>query len=321
MLLARVTGNVTVASGTLSLGNSAAIGGDLTNNNMIDLQNTVTTDTVGVAGNFVQGAGGTLKIDVDAVGTAGDTFTVNGTAALAGTIDVNLLTGDPISETTILSAAGGVTNNGVTIGTVVGAVNPITKVELGFPNANDVNISILLNVILGNFNENQTAIATAINNGASNTVLAALLGLPSISATADALDQLSPEIYLNQQTALMYAVDDQIDDLFSCQMSGQGHSVINEGSCVWMRPQGRYLDIDATANYIGATERAGGVSIGAQLNIADMWYAGLALGYERASLSTTSNASGKSDRYHGGAVLKYQNDAFPGSCRPDRWFE
>ncbi|MEO1160989.1 MAG: autotransporter outer membrane beta-barrel domain-containing protein, partial [Pseudomonadota bacterium] len=214
---------------------------------------------------------------------------------------------------TILSATQGVTNNGLVLGELTGVLNPLAELALLFPNATDVALGFQLKADAGNFNRNQTNLLDHINAvnaagaGSVGPVITALFDLGSEQETAAALDQLSPEVYLNAQTAMLYSAENFTNDLFSCQVSGQDYAVIREGDCFWMRPQGRFLTRDSTAEAIGFQEQGGGVSVGGQTAVAENWHAGVALGYERSFLDTATGAESDSRRFHAGGIVKYRN--------------
>ncbi|MCR9137584.1 MAG: autotransporter domain-containing protein [Alphaproteobacteria bacterium] len=271
--------------------------------------------TVSVNGDFVQTASGSLAVDVDGTGGTSDLISVAGTADLAGTVDVILTGADPVGPLTILSAQGGVTDSGLMLGGVPVFANPLTNIALVFPNTNDVALSFTLDAIAGTFNPNQTAILNTINTinttdvGDTGPMISALFALGSIEETASALDQLSPEIALNTETATQLSAANFADSLLSCPVTGGAHAAIREGDCLWVRPHGRFLDADGTANRIGFEETAGGISIGGQYEAWTNWHAGLALGYEHGDLDTNSGAGATSDRFHAGGTLKYQHGA------------
>lgn len=288
-------------------GGTLTINGNATNNGALDLQNGATTDAITVNGNFAQNAGDRLMVDVDTATATGDTITVTGTAAIDGFVDVNFLTNNQAAGITILSATGGVTNNGVALGNVTGVVNPLANVALGFPNANDVTVEVTLTAIMGQFNRNQTAIMNNINGGASPQTLTALLGLGSASQTASALDRLSPELYLHLQTSLHNTANEVVDDLFSCHTIGVEYAFNQEGNCVWLKPQGREFDSNGDVQVIGFTDRTYGLSVGTQWSIGEYMFAGLSFGYEVSDLDAANQSSADTQRYHIGGALKYVN--------------
>lgn len=305
-----VNGSINNA-GTLNA--SGSINGNVTNTGKFAAGGTGTVATASITGDYIQSAPGVLEVDADAAAGTHDLVSITGRAELAGTVDVNLINSSPLGTLTILTATGGVTNNGLVLGDLTGVINPLAELLLLFPNANDVALGFQLNADAGNFNRNQTNMLAHINainaagGGSVGPVITGLFGLGSGAETAAALDQLSPEIYLNTQTAMLYSAENFTNDLFSCQVSGQDYAVIREGDCFWMRPQGRFLNRDGTAEAIGFQEQGGGVSVGGQSAFAENLHAGFALGYERSFLDTATGAESDSRRFHAGGIVKYQN--------------
>lgn len=320
-----ITGNISLGGGIDALNNNAGgvfnagltvslgAGEQFTNAGTFSPGGDGAIGPTTVTGNLNQTATGNIKIDVDAASKTNDFVTVNGTADLAGTVDVNLTTGDPLGTFTILTATGGVTDNGLLLGAVTGIINPLTQLELLFPNANDLALGFSLETTAGNFNRNQTSILANINainrlgGGGLGPVTNALFGLGSIAETADALDRLLPEVYLNTETMTLFAAQEFTDNLFSCQVADGEFAVVREGDCLWLRPQGRLFQRDTTFEHIGFEETAGGLSVGGQVRIDRDWVAGIAAGFEQGGLYTNTGASSDSYRFHAGGILKYQD--------------
>ncbi len=298
-------------AGTLNA--SGSINGNVTNTGSFAAGGTGTVASASITGNYNQSAAGVLEVDVDAAAGTHDLVTISGSAELSGTVDVNLINGSPLGTLTILSATQGVTDNGLVLGELTGVLNPLAELKLLFPTTSEVALGFQLNVGTGNFNRNQTNLLNHINAinaagpGSVGPVITGLFNLGNAEETAAALDQLSPEVYLNSQTAMLFSAENFTNDLFSCQVSGQDYAVVQEGDCFWMRPQGRFLDRDGTSQTIGFQEQGGGVSLGGQSAVAENWHAGFALGYERSFLDTATGAESDSRRFHAGGIMKYQN--------------
>ncbi len=288
-------GNLFSNSGTLSPGASG------------------TVQTTAITGTLVQNGGGIFLVDVDPGTGTGDLVTVTETAALAGNVQAHVINpafGD--QSITILSAAGGTINNGLGL-----LASPALQASLSFPNANDVVLNYSIDFSAGGLNPNQTALANGLN-AAANTgtraldpvLLPLLNNVFTIGDYRNALNQMLPEVVLNTGTATLFASEGFVDNLFSCRLAGQNHTALSEGECYWARPQGRFLDRDSDANTIGFDETSGGLAAGAQVAVAPNWFAGFALGYERASLDTDTGAETDSNRFSGGLSLKYQAGSF-----------
>ena len=217
------------------------------------------------------------------------------------------------TEWTILSAAGGATNNGISVIDTASA-----DFELVFPaNGTDMVLTLVsIDFALSGFNQNQQAIADNLNAifaagvpPSLQALLDALANLPSESAVAAALDQLSPEIYLDTQIATLFAAQNFTSSLMTCPVREGPAAFIKEGQCVWARVSGRDLDQSKTVQTFGFDERSFEVAGGVQGALGEVWRVGFAGAYEQTDLKTSTNASSDADRVHGGAVLKYNPGA------------
>ncbi|MEM1049257.1 MAG: autotransporter domain-containing protein [Pseudomonadota bacterium] len=288
-------GNFFNNSGTLSPGGSDSI------------------RTTALTGNIVQNSGGVFLVNVDPSAGMVDQVTVTGTASLAGTVQVQVLNpASGMQSRTILTAAGGTTNNGLGL-----LASPALQASLSFPNANDVVLTYSIDFSAGGLNPDQTALAASLNtavgagSGDLEPILSPLLSnVFTIGDYQNALNQLLPEAVLNTETATLFSAEDFVGNLFSCNRAGDTYTALSEGECLWARPQGRFLDRDGDANTIGFDETSGGLAAGGQVAVAPNWFAGFALGYERASLDTDTGAETDSNRFSGGVSLKYQAGSF-----------
>ena len=322
-----IVGGVDLGGGTNSFENRSA--GIFESGAVVDLgiANTLTNQgtlsprgaTVGIStvvGNFVQAIDGKLLVSADWTANLSDQLIVQSTAHLAGTV-VAIPQNFPATaglskEFLIVRAAGGAINDGL-------IAQDTATVDYGVRfdgNGTDVFLTAFVNFLgvgVGGLNPNQTAIAENLNVIISSSgspkissLSNALLTLPTQDALANALDQLSPEIYNYQKIDTLFAAEQFSADLLSCRVGeGDGYSFIREGQCIWARARARFLDLDATANNIGAESTIGSFSGGGQAAIAPDWRLGLAVGYDTSSISTPTGASADGDRANIGAVLKY----------------
>jgi outer membrane autotransporter protein len=165
-------------------------------------------------------------------------------------------------------------------------------------------------------NPNQTAIAEYLEaantagGGGLTPLLQSLLGITNPADYRGALDQLSPEIYLQTQTAALYASNDFTSTLLSCRVNGPDTaSIIREGQCLWVGARARFTDSDDDFNNLGFTETAGLFSAGAQVALDRDWRLGFGVGYQTGTLEASTGASSDSDQVQGGVVLKYNPGA------------
>ena len=149
----------TVNSGG-TLGGTGTVGDTIVNGGTLAPGNSI--GTLNVNGNLTLTAASTYLVEVSP--TAADRTNVTGKANLAGTVQLQIsnLTFAPWQQT-VLSAAGGTTNNGL----ILSATSPALHAQLIFPNATDVVISSTgLNFVVPGLNNNQTSLANALNGAA-----------------------------------------------------------------------------------------------------------------------------------------------------------
>ena len=278
----------------------------------------ITPTTTTLTGNLIQTSTGTYTVDVNWTAPSADLIhVVGGTAQLAGTVVVNPInfptTAGLHQQFTILhtDAPGDITNNGIT---------PVSTAAVSylllFPDLQDMVLDATINfagVGLGGLNPNQTAIGENLNaiqlagaSPAMSALTTALMTLPTQQSLANALDQLSPEIYNYDLIETLYASQQFSNDMMSCRVAGEnGAAFIREGQCIWGRARARFLDFDHTTNNIGADDTTGSFSAGAQVALASDWRLGFAAGYDKIELDTSTGATSDGDRANVGGVLKY----------------
>jgi uncharacterized protein with beta-barrel porin domain len=216
-----VIGNVILGSGTNAFNNMAGgsfnagatvnlgAGNTLTNAGTLSPGGAGVIQTTALTGNLVQSATGRLLTDTNVAGATSDRINVSGTANLAGAVQLQVqnLTFAPWQQT-VLSAAGGVTNNGLSL-----TASPALQAQLVFPDATDVVIkSAGLNFAVPGLSNNQTAVGNALNGAARTAGLGApvfnvLLNTTSLPAYGLALTQLSGEAATGTQQATFDAMN------------------------------------------------------------------------------------------------------------------
>jgi uncharacterized protein with beta-barrel porin domain len=312
------------AGGVFNSGESAYLSsnGTLTNAGTVSPGGTGTILTTSLSGNYVQTATGVLKVDADWTGNSGagaaDLLAISGTAKLAGTVVVNPLnfpsTGGLTREFTVLTAGGGITNNGIAIANTA-AVN----YALLYPDTNTLNVKATINfkgVGFEGLTTNQSVIGGNLNavleGGTTLGFMPALMTLPTGGALGNALNRLAPIADSGSTTSAMATGGTFAGQLLSCRVAGEGdeHAVIREGQCVWARASARRGDRDDAADRVGLRENATFVSAGAQFKLGDDWRIGGGLGHETTNLTTANAATSKGERAHVGGVLKYNPGAW-----------
>jgi uncharacterized protein with beta-barrel porin domain len=217
-----VIGNVILGSGSNAFNNMAGglfdsgatvnlgAGNTLTNAGTLSPGGAGVIQTTALTGNLVQTATGRLFTDINLAGATSDRVNVSGTASLAGAVQVQVL--NPAFgafQQTIVSAAGGATNNGLAL-----LASPALQAQLVFPNATDVAVkSTGINFVTPGLNNNQTSLGNALNgaghaDGLGGPVFNFLLnGITSVPAYNLALTQLTGEAATGSQQTTFDAMN------------------------------------------------------------------------------------------------------------------
>jgi uncharacterized protein with beta-barrel porin domain len=190
-------GTRTIPAGTVD-GGLGTIGGNVTNNGILSPgvnSPGLTTGALTVAGNFVQTSTGTLVIQI-ASGTSFDQLNVTGTAALAGTLQVDTVGGyNPLGQSfTVLNAAGGVSGKFATVtGSAIATNRAAVAANITY-GPTSVTVAFAQLPFAGfALTPNQIAVANAAQ--ASPALTVALDAVPLASQFPAALNSLSPQGY------------------------------------------------------------------------------------------------------------------------------
>ncbi len=217
-----VIGNVILGSGTNAFNNMAGglfnsgatvnlgAGNALTNAGTLSPGGAGVIQTTALTGNLAQSTTGRLLTDINITGASSDRVNVSGTANLAGAVQVqvqNAILGP--WQQTVLSAAGGTTNNGLAL-----LASPALQAQLVFPNATDVAVkSTGINFLTPGLSINQTSLANAFNGAAQTSGLGGpvfnflLNGVTSVPGYNLALTQLSGETATGTQQTTFDAMN------------------------------------------------------------------------------------------------------------------
>jgi len=265
--------------------------------------------TATLTGSVVQDATGILVVDV-AGGTA-DRINVSGTADMAGKLVARFggMTGTK-QQYTIVSADGGLTNNGIT----GPASTLVMQYELLFPNANDMVLAVTANYVTAGLTPNQKATAQhlqgalAAGGGDLGTVLGYLGGFADAPSYAKALDRLHPEPYLAQTQSVLLSSLTFADGVLTCSdRPGTGTVKLGDDGCGWARIGTSRTTRDRTLENIGFGNDAWSASGGAQFSLAPNWLGTVAFGYERYNISIDDRARSSGDLFQFGAGAMYRN--------------
>jgi hypothetical protein len=283
-------------------------GNTLTNAAALSPGGTGSILTTALTGNFVQVGVGQFLVDLQ--GANADRVDASGGASVNGKIRPNYTLAGLGSNTqwTVLTATAPIVDNGIKAQST-----PVVSFGVDFPTPMQMDLVLEgVDFAVSGLNRNERAIAdnlTAIFNTGKfakmDAVLNAIAFLPSERAIANALDQLSPEIYLDTEIGTLYSALSFTNSLMTCPTYAGANAFIKEGQCVWARVSGRSFTQARTLETLGIDENSFEIAGGVQGAFADVWRLGFAGAFEQGSLGTSTNAESDFDRAHAGAVLKY----------------
>ena len=177
----------------------------LTNDGLLSPGDCERVLTSNLTGNFLQSTTGTYLVDLDLKEQIADRLNVTGTGDVSGTIAINLI--DPLTapgyalpgqhSNVLISAAGGVTDNGV----ILEAPNTVVATySLLHPNATDIDLNYVIDYSPSGLTQNQHSVGTAINriqlaqiSPAFRPVATALFYQPDVATLGRIYDSLSGE--------------------------------------------------------------------------------------------------------------------------------
>ncbi len=289
---------------------SFTIDGDFNNTGgVLNMAGGPAGSVITVNGDYTQGAGGVLIVDVNQNVPAADKVVVNGSASVAGSVVPNVVgAGSASGQVNILTATGGVTNNGVSV-----TDTAVADYTLLFPDANTMALGFAIDFTPANsagLTPNQFAVANNFNavleagGGGLNPLLTFLVGVVDLETYASLLDRLHPEHYLAQVQNTILSHQFFMDSVMSCPTASGAGAIVAEDQCVWAKIGGRTFEWDRSRTNIGGDEDAWNIAGGAQVALSGNWRLGAALSYENSNLDTQNAAHSEGDRLEGALVLK-----------------
>ena len=346
-----VIGNVILGTGANAFNNLAGglfnagttvnlgAGNTLTNAGTLSPGGAGVMQTTAITGNLVQSATGRLFTDINIGGATSDRINVSGTANLAGAVQLQL--SNPIAgpwQQTILSAAGGATNNGLTL-----LASPVLQAKIVYPDATDVVIkSAGLNFAVAGLNNNQNAIGNALNraaqtSGVGSPIFNALVnGVTSLPAYGLALTQLSGEAATGTQQATFDAMNlfmGLLTDPFMKRSGGAGsspgdasaHPATDAFAMFSKAPPASFVQRWSiwAAGYGGSQSTNGNVVVGLNNTTSSVYgtvagadylfspntIVGFALAGGGTNFSVFNSGSGRSDLFQAGAYVRHTEGA------------
>jgi fibronectin-binding autotransporter adhesin len=315
-----LTGATTVAAGRLAVNGSlagsvvtvqsgATLGGNGTVGSVAALGGSSiapgnSIGTLQVAGNYSQASGSTYQLELTATGQS-DRINVTGTATLASGAVLNVTKTDAGayvggSHYTVLTAAGGVTGTYLLTGdTQMTAFNGLVATY----DADDVYLVVAKNKTFAQagLTHNQIDTGSGLDGLSASSNLSASIANSATTVTARAaFDQLSGEVHASAQTAL---IDDGrlLRDAVTGRLRSATDSVGSDAgpeSGGWGQVFGSWGDTRDDGNAAKLNQSTGGLFIGGDAPLDNVWRAGVVAGYSRTTFDVSSRQSaGDSDNY------------------------
>jgi outer membrane autotransporter protein len=303
------------ADALFNMGSTVNIAHDstLTNSGTLSPGGSGHIQTTALTGILANEATGTLLFDVDMQNGNADLINVSNTASLEGGLQLHFISanGTP-DDYTIITTANGVTTQSLTL------LNPFVIGGINYVNGgNDVELSIDgFDFAPAGMGANATSIGNAINAsvngpGGLEPLAVALLNLPTVEDGEDALNQLSPNIYVAEQMASVDNIETFSDSMLSCRMADGENAFAAEGECAWGRAVYSAYDVDANGDLTGFKSRSMEVMGGVQMAIADTdWRIGGSIGYRSSDRDGDGGSSSEGGSFSAGAVVKYAPGPF-----------
>ena len=334
-----LSGPTTVAAGTLSVNgsiansavtvnNGAVLGGNGTVGSVAVLSGGTiapgnSIGTLTVHGNYVQAAGSTYQVEVNAASNASDRIVASGNATIGSGALLNV-TQNPAglytlgTKYTVLTTGSGVTGRYTLTGTTRTAFVQLADTY----DANNVYLTAqkVRSFAAAGQTVNQFATGLALDSlPASSSLANALAWLPSDAAAQSALHQLSGEIHASVKTAMLEdsrfvreAANNRLlgtlcapgtnttakIDIKTAVSSGCAQG---DGVTAWGRIFGAKGRLSGDGNSASVDRSTSGVFVGADTSVTDGWRVGVLMGYGHSTYdASAASSSATSDDYHAG---------------------
>jgi outer membrane autotransporter protein len=261
-----------------------------------------------VTGTLVQGTTGRLVVDTDHVAGRSDQLTVQGSAQLAGTVEVH-----PASVSNravpVLTATGGLTVDPSLTGTHTYLVNYAVQSDGTTlriqPQADFRNTG-------GSLTSTERAVAGHLQEvwDASSDLSGGFSTLARLGDDASykrALNSLAGSSVGGVVAAKQAASDRFADNLINCDIEASHAPLLDEQSCAWLRVAGGRTTLASDGDNAGYRQDAVTYQMGGQREFAPNWFVGASLGYESSWLESNDDGSlVRGNSALAGVMLKHQ---------------
>lgn len=324
-------------SGLIAPGSQLQLGGSerlFHNDGALVLGGANRVDVVALNGSYVQSAGASSYAEIDLASGSIDRLESSGGMLLEGHHIVSLLnpgyTAVGEFSQPLFVAEFGVEDRGLLIETPPSAVisyrQPVAQSqgsELAQSEAPLQRLSLSYTVDFSPtaMDKNLRAIGEHINYGQSEgggtpayaELISELVYRPDLTAYRQALSQLSPELYGEQQVQMIDSSFDFGQSLMSCRQLAGEYRFSREGSCLWMRSDSLTIERDGHGDYQQLDGDSTRLTVGGQQTFASDWSLGAGISKGRNSTDGYDGRwSSRSDSNHFGLSIKRRQG-------PEKW--
>lgn len=287
--------------------------GTLENDGIISPGGGVSVRQSTITGDFTQGTNSEYLVDLDFAANRADELQLSGHATLGGIVGINVLdiasAAPGTYRETIVDAAGGVTNSGLTLKLPPSAV---ASFDLSYPSADDVTLGYSIDFARGGhgLSSNQLAlgsylgrIQTAGGGADLASLMTRVIAQPTFAALGATYDAISPAATLPLQSSALLGTLDFSDALLGCGRDDLSSESTN--GCNWGRLGDLHRAQTASADTVGFARSSTGFGAGYERSAGDgRWTVGGGLQYDAATLGASGGSSLTGSDVQAGVVVK-----------------
>lgn len=282
-------------------GSSGAASGVLQNDGTVIIGGKGQLGQINLAGDYVQSPSGLLAADVSALSSqTADLLSVSGTAALAGTMQMNVTDSLLPGSYKVVQAAGGVINGGIVASQRPGTFVPVTwATQQG---AQSLSVSPTVHFTQSGLTTDRNGQAlqnywqSTWDSGGSAALAplyAQLVNLPTAASYGTAVNSSSAEHFGTAPAVRLADAQGSLSAVLSCPMfEGTGVNMV-ESDCVWGRLSGGTAAEYSSPQGLGYHVTSAGYRIGGEHEIAPDWFLSASAAYD-SSWSVGNNGSANS---------------------------
>jgi hypothetical protein len=293
-------GNLLSNAGTISVAGTGRVGSTVLNG---DLEST---------------SSGVLALDVDLGARQADRLEIEGTASVAGRLEVSFSGGASAARQDYLLVAGSEAASSVDPELEFVDLPPAMTAWRMDAGSIGIGVSLEPDFTMRNMDltVNASSVARYLNavvqaepGEAMQRLLDAVVQRPTAQAVEAAMLRLEPESLLTLSPTTLRAVLQFTGALHSCPVREGPYRFNAEGDCTWAEVGGRWLDQDGYGDFAGFRRDGTVVTVGGQRAVEHGLAVGLGFSYESSRTDVEDLARIDGDQFELGVILKAQRAA------------